>query len=228
MILNRRILSMFFLGFSAGLPLLLIGSTLKTWMAVENVSLQVIGLFSLVTIPSSINFLMAPFLDRYPVPLLGKRRGWLLVSQVGLAVVLAAMAFVNPAKMPVTVAALAVAVSFLNSFQNISLDAFRRELLPENELGIGSSSYVLGFRFAMFIAGAVALYLADVVSWKTVYLLMAALMGVGMLASLLSPEPDAPAPPETLQDAVVLPVRDFLGRPGIFLIFAFVLFYKSK
>lgn len=224
---NRRTASVLFLGFSSGIPLALTGSTLQAWMKTEGVDLSVIGMFSLVGLPYALKFLWAPFMDRFIPPLLGRRRGWILVTQLCLLLSIIAMAFSNPVIHPWLTAAVAVGVSFFSASQDIVVDAYKTELLSPEERGVGVAASTFGYRMAMIVSGAVALILSDHLSWKQVYLVMASTMAVGIVTSLLSPEPDvAVGVPRSIRDAVVMPLLEFFKRRGAWEILLFVVFYK--
>ncbi|HVK61201.1 MAG TPA: AmpG family muropeptide MFS transporter [Bdellovibrionales bacterium] len=226
-LLNWRMLVVFLLGFSSGLPLLLIGGTLKTWFARAEMDLTLIGLFSLVGLPYSFKFLWAPFLDRYIPPFLGRRRGWLVISQIAIGAALFAIASGDPKVAPMFMAATALAIAFFSATQDIVIDAYRREFLNEAEFGFGNSLYVTGYRIAMLVSNAGALFLADIMPWSGVYMLMAALMGVGLLTTLFAPEPKVEAtPPQSLGVAFFGPLKDYFSRPGAWWILAFILLYK--
>src|SRR6185437_2447210 len=224
---SRRLLAVVLLGFSSGMPLALTAGTLQAWMKSEKVDLSTIGIFAAVGLPYALKFLWAPLMDRFVPPFLGRRRGWILVAQVLLVISLAAMAFVHPSKSPGLTAFLAVFVCFFSASQDIAVDAYRADVLETEELGLGSGLHITGYRVAMIISGSIALILADHMSWSSVYLLMASLMSVGVIASLIAPEPTAPAkPPRTIREAVVLPFVEFFKRSGALEILAFVLLYK--
>jgi PAT family beta-lactamase induction signal transducer AmpG len=226
-IFNWRMLVVFLTGFSSGLPLLLIGSTLKAWMTDLQVDLTTIGLFSLVGLPYTLKFLWSPLLDRFTVPGIGRRRGWTLAAQAALVAWLTALACSDPASSPLGVGALALLVAFCSATQDIALDAYRREILSNEELGLGSSLFINGYRVAMLVSGALALYLADRVSWQAVYLLMAAGMLVGMATVAFAPEPEIDGgPPRSMREAIVEPFAEFFRRPGAGLILAFILLFK--
>ena len=216
-------------GFSSGIPLALTGSTLQAWMSQEKVNLTTIGIFSLVGMPYTLKFLWSPFLDRYLPPVLGRRRGWILVLQMLLALGIAWMALTSPSEQSVRMAMIAVVVAFLSASQDIVVDAWRTDTLLPEEYGLGSGAYVMGYRLAMLVSGALALILADRIPWKQVYLLMALSMGVGILCTLfLAPEPqtDAEARPHSLREAVVLPLLDFFKRKGSVEVLSFIVLYK--
>lgn len=214
-------------GFSSGVPLLLTLRTLQAWMTEAGVDLKTIGIFALTGLPYSLKFLWSPIFDRYEILGLGRRRGWLVVTQLGLVATIAAMGFIDPKTETWLMASLAVFVSFFSASQDILVDAYRRETLADSDLGLGSTFYIYGYRIAMWVSGAFAIGLAYYISWNQVYLVMAGVMGVGLGTTLWSAEPkvDAP-PPRTLRDAVVLPFKDFLTRDGAFWILGFILLYK--
>ncbi len=217
---------MLLLGFSAGIPYALTAGTLQAWLATENVDIKTIGLFALVGIPYNWKFLVAPFMDRFFPKFLGRRRGWMLVTQIGLAASIAGMALTSPAYSITAMAGLAVLVAFFSSSQDIVIDAYRTEALEVDEYGAGSAVYIMGYRLAMLVSGALALVMADQYSWKAVYLFMAATIIVGVIGTLLGPEPVTGKPPRTLREAVVEPLKEFFLRPGAIEILLFLLLYK--
>ena len=200
MMKNPRARLMLALGFSSGIPLYLVGSTLKAWMTKEGVSLAQIGYFSLVGTAYTVKFAWSPLMDRYFPPFLGRRRGWMVVTQVLLAIGLFAMGQVNPRTDAALMAALAALVAFFSASQDIAADAYRTELLEENEedRAFGVTTFTLGYRIAMVFAMAVALVVAEYIGWTASYTLMAALMSVGIVATVLAPEPKVERPPLTL------------------------------
>jgi len=226
-ILSARMLVMLLTGFASGLPLLLTGSTLQAWLTDEKIDLSTIGLFALVGLPYTIKFLWSPVLDRVVPPFLGRRRGWMLLLQVISAIAIAALGLLHPATNPWLVASVAVVVTFFSASQDVVFDAFRRESLPDHELGLGTSVFIGGYRLAMLVSGALALALADRIPWRSVYLIMAGCMVVGIVTTLLCDEPkvDAP-PPRTLTEAVVEPFLEFFRRRDALWILAFILLYK--
>ncbi len=227
-IFSGRMLFALLMGFASGLPLLLTGSVLQAWLKRSGIDLTSIGLFALVGLPYTLKFLWAPLFDRYLPPLLGRRRGWLLVMQVALAAALFALSFAHPSPgelLPVSVAALLVA--FFSASQDIVIDAYRRESLADVELGLGSAMYVNGYRIGLLAAGAGGLILAGSYSYETMYQLMAVVMAACIVVTLLAPEPLLPAGrPTTLAEAVFLPFRDYFTRDGAWLALAFILLYK--
>jgi len=200
------------LGFSSGLPLYLTGSTLAAWMTNEGVSLKTIGVFSLVGASYTFKFAWAPLMDRYFPPFLGRRRGWMLVTQLLLAGGLIAMGQVNPRTDAVLMAAMAALVAFLSASQDIVADAYRTDLLTVEERALGVPTFTLGYRLGMLFAMAVALTLSDIVGWKYSYATMGALMSVGVIATLVAREPATTQRPPTLVTAVVHPFLDFFKR----------------
>lgn len=226
-IFSWRMLVTFFLGVSSGIPLLVTGSTLQAWMTDEKVNLAVIGLFSLVGLPYTVKFLWAPVIDRYVPPFMGRRRGWMLISQILLMLAIGAFSLVRPAESSWIVAFLAVFVSFFSASQDIVVDAYRRELLRDEELGLGSSLAVNGYRIGMLISGAFALFLADRIPWNYVYLLLAVSLLVGIVTTCLAPGAEGHViPPKSLCEAVIEPFTDYFKRVGAFEILAFILLYK--
>ncbi|YAF94976.1 MAG: AmpG family muropeptide MFS transporter [Nodularia sp. CChRGM 3473] len=226
---SRKMAALLLLGFSSGLPLFLTSRTLQAWMTVEKVDLTAIGLFSLVGLPYSLKFLWSPLLDRFAIPILGRRRGWLITIQIGLLIAIALMAVQQPKQALQLLAINAVAIAFFSATQDIAADAYRTDVLEELELGAGAAVFVLGYRVALLLTGSLALILADRISWSSVYLLMAVGMVIGIIATLLAPEPKETSPPESLAAAVILPFGEFFQRQGVvqaFLILLFIVLYK--
>jgi MFS transporter, PAT family, beta-lactamase induction signal transducer AmpG len=226
-ILNRRMLVALLMGFSCGLPLSLTADLLKAWMKVERIDLTYIGMMSLVGIPYTVKFLWAPFLDRFTLPFLGRRRGWMLISQVALAVSIAVLGYSKPAESPWMLVLAALLVTFFSASQDIVVDAYRREDLPDEELGLGSSLYINGYRTGMLLASGGGLILADHIPFQMVYLIMAGCMIPGIVTTLLTPEPSAGVgTPRTIKEAVVEPILEYFSRPNALWILAFILLYK--
>jgi PAT family beta-lactamase induction signal transducer AmpG len=218
------------LGFASGLPLFLTGSTLKAWMTVTGIDIRAIGWFSLVALPYSFKFLWAPLLDRYVPPLLGRRRGWLVITQVALTLAIAAMSLQDPTQTLQLLAVNALLIAFFSASQDIAFDAYRTDVLEERELGAGAAIAVLGYRIALLVTGALALILADYIPWQTVYLGLAGLMAISISFSLWAPESQGRSgPPATLLEAVILPFQEFFQRSGMIqgiLILVFIVLYK--
>jgi PAT family beta-lactamase induction signal transducer AmpG len=258
-LLNRRMLICVFTGFSSGLPLYILISLLPAWLKSEGVNLKSIGLFALIQLPFTWKFLWAPLMDRFSLPWLGRRRGWMLLTQICLLLTIPGFGFFNPQQVlqgphsplwlydglsalfgngaaikPLLnlweIAWLALALSFWGASQDIVLDAYRRELLPEQELGIGNSIHINAYRVAGLIPGSLSLILADHLSWQNVFLITALFMLPGMLMTVLIKEPTIAAPPpKTLQDSIVKPFVEFFSRHGAkeaLLILIFMVLYK--
>jgi PAT family beta-lactamase induction signal transducer AmpG len=220
----------FVMGFACGLPLLLTITVLQAWMQQEGVDLTVIGLMALVGLPYTLKFLWAPLLDRYLPPFLGRRRGWLLIIQLLLMAAIATLGFSQPRAHPWLTALAALMVTFFSASQDIVVDAYRREDLADRELGLGSALYVNGYRLGMLLASGGGLILADHVSFRTVYLIMAACLGVGVVTTLLCREPPAPlGRPTSLKEAVIQPFVEYFTRSDLswaLMVLAFILLYK--
>jgi PAT family beta-lactamase induction signal transducer AmpG len=224
---SRRIATVTVLGFASGLPLSLTGGTLQAWMAVSGVDLRTIGIFALVGLPYTLKFFWSPLMDRFVPPWLGRRRGWIIITQVGLMAGIAAMAFSSPRGAPWLLAALAMIVAFTSASQDIVIDAYRTDVLHERERGAGAAVFVIGYRVAALISGALALILSDHIGWHNTYLLMAAVMGVGIISTLLGPEPEEKiAPPANIQEAVLGPMKDFFSRNSALLLLVLIVLYK--
>ena len=224
---SRRIAVITFLGFSSGLPLALTSGTLQAWMAVAGVDLRTIGIFSLVGLPYTIKFLWSPFMDRFVPPWLGRRRGWILITQCILLFGISTMAFSSPKRFPWLLAALALSVTFISASQDIVIDAYRTDVLKERERGAGAAVFVMGYRIAMLISGALALILSDYIGWQNTYLFMAAGMVVGMITTLLGPEPEEKVtPPFSLQEAVSGPLKDYFSRNAAIPLLLLIILYK--
>ncbi len=225
---QRNAAVLLLLGFASGLPLALTAGTLQAWMTVENVDLKTIGFFSLVGQAYVFKFLWSPMMDRYTPPFLGRRRGWLLVTQLALIAGIIAMGFMQPSRDLTLLAALAVVVAFCSASQDIVFDAWKTDILPAEERGSGAAITVLGYRLAMLISGGLALWLADrYLGWQATYWLMALLMLPGLIATLLAKEPDAPArEPHSLRQAVSFPLKDFFQRDNAWLLITLIVLYK--
>ncbi|RRO17898.1 muropeptide MFS transporter AmpG [Pectobacterium aquaticum] len=225
---QRNSLFMLLLGFASGLPLALTSGTLQAWMTVENVDLKTIGFFSLVGQAYVFKFLWSPLMDRYTPPFLGRRRGWLILSQLLLIAAIIGMGFMNPARDLWWLAILAILVAFCSASQDIVFDAYKTDLLPPEERGTGAATSVLGYRLAMLVSGGLALWMADrYFGWQATYWLMAGLMLIGVFAALLAPEPLNSQPaPRTMEQAIVAPLRDFFARNNAWLILLLIVLYK--
>jgi len=242
-LLTRRMLICVFTGFASGLPLYLLLNLVPAWLKTEGISLKAIGLLAIIQLPYTWKFLWSPLLDRFALFRLGRRRSWMLATQIGLLGAIGALGSLSVAGLqaptdlastlafaahPITILALLVAL--LSATQDIALDAFRREILGEAELGLGNSVHVNAYRVAGLIPGSLSLILADHLPWSQVFWITAAFMLPGVLLTLAVSEPPvAASAPRTLRDAVVLPFREFLGRQGwrgALLVLAFIFLYK--
>jgi len=220
-----------FTGFASGLPLYLLLNLLPAWLKTEGLSLRAIGAFALIQFPYTWKFLWAPLLDRYGIlPWLGRRRSWMLLSQLGLLAGIAWLGRLSPVEQLPLVVGLTALIAFLSATQDIALDAFRREILPDNELGLGNAIHVNAYRIAGLVPGSLSLILADRLPWDQVFMITALFMLPGVAMTLWAREPAAASgTPRTLRAAVVEPFKEFFGRHGVrsaLLVLAFLLFYK--
>jgi PAT family beta-lactamase induction signal transducer AmpG len=230
-VFGRRMLICVFNGLSAGMPLFFIYHLIPAWLRSENIDLKTIGLFSLVGIPYTWKFIWSPLMDRYIPPFLGRRRGWMLITQLLLLFSMALVGLFDPGQNIWLIAGLATAVAFFSASQDIVLDAYRRELLPENELGLGNSMYVNGYRAAVFIPGGLGLILGDYLPWSLVFMIIASFMLIGVVKTLLIDEAQKIIrAPRSLNEAVVQPFVEFFSRDGGvvqgLLVLAFLFLYK--
>ena len=215
-ILNKRMLICIFTGFSSGLPLFVLYQLVPGWLRSEGVSLAEIGLFSLIGIPYVWKFIWSPLIDRYSLGGLGRRRSWMLVTQILLLLSIATFGWINPVANIWSVAYLAAGVAFFSASQDIVLDAYRRELLPDNELGLGNSIHVQAYRLSGLVPGSLAFILADHISWQSVFIIVASFMFLGILLTLFIKELETEhEAPKTLQEAIVLPFKDFINSNGL-------------
>src|SRR5262245_35679230 len=226
---SRRMAAVAFLGFYSGLPLYLTSRVLQAWLTINKVDLTAIGLFSLASLPYSLKFLWAPLTDRFSIPGFGRRKGWLFASQAALTIAIAAMALHDPRTALQGLAINAILLSFFSATQDITIDAYRFDILRPDEITVGAALNVMGYRIALILTGSVSLVLADHVSWPSVYLLIAFLMAIGMFFSTRVPDPPYGRPPESLRDAVKMPFVDFFSRKGTSggaLILGFVVLFR--
>lgn len=226
---TRRMLICVFTGFSSGLPLYLLFNLIPAWLRSEQLDLKTIGLFALIQFPYTWKFLWSPLLDRYALPLLGRRRGWMLLTQIGLLTVIASLGAFSPQNDLHTIAYIATLLAFLSATQDIVLDAYRRELLEENELGLGNAVHVNAYRIAGLVPGSLSLILADLLPWDKVFFITAMFMLPGILMTIMVKEPLNITFPRSLREAVVEPFREFINRRGwnnALLILIFLFFYK--
>ena len=228
-LLNKRMLICIFTGFSSGLPLYILVSLLPAWLKTEGVSLKEIGLFALIGLPFTWKFIWAPLFDRYALPF-GRRRGWLFVTQLGLFVSLPVFGFFHPQIDIRTIAFFCVWVAFLSASQDVVLDAYRRELLPDVELGLGNAVHVNAYKIASLVPGSLSLILADHMEWSSVFMMTALFMLPGLVMTLLVTEPALKnVAPKTLRAAVVEPFQEFITRNGLnsaLTVLLFIFLYK--
>jgi MFS transporter, PAT family, beta-lactamase induction signal transducer AmpG len=228
-LLNRRMLICIFTGFSSGLPLYILISLVPAWLRSEGVDLKAIGLFALIQLPFTWKFLWSPLFDRYTPPL-GRRRGWLLIWQLMLLIAIPAFGILHPDLDLGSIACLAGMLAFFSASQDIVLDAYRRELLTDSELGLGNAIHVNAYKISGLVPGSLSLILADHLAWESVFLITALFMLPGILMTLLVSELALKnGAPKTLRAAVVEPFQEFIGRNGIksaLVVLAFIFFYK--
>jgi len=226
---NRRMLVCIFTGFSSGMPLFVLYQMIPLWLRGEGLDLKTIGLFSIIGLPYNWKFVWSPLMDRFVPPFLGRRRGWALTTQVLLLGALASFSAVDPQANIWHAVVVVAMVALFSASQDIVLDAHRRELLPDEELGIGNSMFVNAYRLSTLVPGSLALILADQMPWSQVHLIVAAFMLIGIATTLLMPEVPVVATPKSFRDAVVEPFREFFGRTGTGgagKVLAFMLLYK--
>lgn len=226
-IFNGRIAAVLVLGFSSGLPLALSGGTLQAWLTVEGVDIRTIGLFSLVGLPYTLKFLWAPLMDRFVIPIFGRRRGWIVLCQIVLIGIILGMSVSSPKNALWLLAILAFFLTFVSASQDIAIDAYRAEVLKNRERGLGAAVSVTGYRVAMLVSGALALVLSEFLGWGATYMLMALILTLGVLAVWLGPEPEySAAPPASMKEAVAGPFAEFFSRSGVWSLLALIILYK--
>lgn len=224
---NPRTAVMLPLGFASGLPLALVSDTLRMWLNEVGVALASIGIFGLVAFPYTVKFLWAPVMDRYAAPWLGRRRGWMLLTQIGLVAAIAAVALAGATHLLWLLGVLALVAAFLSASQDISFDAYRTDVLQAEERGFGAALSVTAYRLAMLASGGFALFLADHIGFERTYLVMAGFMTLGIIGTLLAPEPvEQPPPPGSLRQAVEGPMREFFSRRSAVWLLVLILLYK--
>lgn len=225
---QQRLWTVCLLGFSSGLPLALTGSTLQAWFTVSGIDIVTIGLLALVGQPYVFKFMWAPLLDRYIPPLLGRRRGWMVITQLVLMVFVLSFAFMSPNTHPGFIACVAVAIAFFSATQDIAVDAYRADILKPEERGLGAAFSVTGYRVAMLVSGGIALILADYFGWTVTFVGLAFCLCIGVFAAWRGEEPfcDAQHTPNTLKTAVIEPFKAFLKRDRVLWILAFIVLYK--
>lgn len=228
--LNRRMLICVFLGFSSGLPLFILLSLMQAWLAKSGLNVKALGLFALVMFPYTWKFLWSPLMDRFSFGSLGRRRGWMALTQGLLFVSIGLMGMLDPLTQVPLIAAAACAIAFLSASQDIVIDAYRREILPDNEQGLGGAIHVNAYKVAGMVPGALSLILADLMAWQPVFWITAAFMLPGLICTFLIAEPRVYGqPPKNMREAVVLPFREFIARGGwgnALAILGFIFLYK--
>jgi PAT family beta-lactamase induction signal transducer AmpG len=213
-LLNRRMLICVMTGLASGMPLYLLIQLVPAWLRAADVSLAEIGLFALVGLPYTWKFLWAPLMDRIALPL-GRRRGWMLVAQIGLVLSIGALGYIDPLHETALVAVFASVIAFLSATQDVAIDAYRREILPDEELGIGNAIHVQAYRIASLVPGSLSLILADLLPWVWVFWITAAFMGVGIVLSLSVTEPENFSPqPKTFRESLIKPFSEYFQRVG--------------
>ena len=228
-LLTRRMLICVFTGFSSGLPLFLLLNLLPAWLKTEGISLKEIGLFALIQFPYTWKFLWSPLMDRYALPWLGRRRSWMAMAHVALVAAVAWLGSLSPKESLGTIAAIACVIAVLSATLDIALDAFRRELLDDVELGLGNAVYVNAYKVAGLVPGSLSLWLADRLPWFEVFAITALFMLPGLIMTLMVKEPGRAPAPRSLKEAVVEPFREFMGRSGVqgaLLVLGFIFLYK--
>lgn len=236
---SRKMVAILVFGFSSGLPFALTDDAFRGWMADAQLDLRTIGWLSLVSLPYSLKFLWSPFLDRFVPPFLGRRRGWMAISQVCLVAGILALSLqigmisALPASQRLAalqlLAVIALSVTFLSATQDIAIDAYRADILTEREVGAGAALTILGYRIALLLTGGIAFILADYLGWQQTYALISVMMAIGLLTSFWAPEPKKVTPPESLKQAVILPFREFFQRLGTqqaLLALAFIILFR--
>jgi PAT family beta-lactamase induction signal transducer AmpG len=227
---NRQMLICVSLGFSSGLPLFILYNLLSAWLKSENVDLKSIGLFALVGFPYTWKFVWSPLMDRFHFPLLGRRRGWMLVTQIALLATVAAMGLYSPQTDLTAIVFLCGAIAFLSASQDIVIDAYRREMLSDAQQGSGTALFVNAYKLSTLVPGSLSLILSDFLSWQVVFMITSLFMLPGVLTTLIISEPKIYGdPPKNLREAVVLPFREFIHRSGwshALLVLAFIFLYK--
>ncbi|MDO5685836.1 MAG: AmpG family muropeptide MFS transporter [Neisseria sp.] len=226
----RKTVICIFTGFSSGLPLYFVLNLIPVWLKTDNIDLKVIGLMALIQLPYTLKFLWAPFLDGFSLPFLGRRRGWLLSAQLGIIAAMSLYGLLQPQRDLWFVVGISVLLTFFSATQDVVIDAFRREILADNELGLGNAVHVNAYRIASLIPGSLSLVLTDYLSWGSVFVVTALFMLPGIAMTLLAKEPPLNhAAPKTLRDTVVLPFQEFFTRKGVqhgLLVLSFIFLYK--
>ena len=227
---NRKMLTCIFLGFTSGMPLFVLFQLIPAWLRSNEVDLATIGLFALVSLPYTWKFVWSPLMDRYSPPFLGRRRGWALVTQVALLAVIGMLGHLDPAQSLQAIVVLVFFIALFSASQDIVIDAYRRELLADDELGAGTSLFINAYRLSSLVPGSLSLILSDLLPWVVVYWITAAFMLVGVVTTLVIREvSDDALAPASIREAIIDPFREFFARDGItagLAILAFMFLYK--
>ena len=228
-VVNKRSLICVFTGLASGMPLYLLIQLVPAWLRDAGVSLAEIGLFALVGLPYTWKFLWAPLMDRWQLPL-GLRRGWMLLTQIGLIITIGLLGHIDPGNATGLVAAMAVIIAIFSATQDVAIDAYRRELLPDEELGLGNSIHVQAYRISSLVPGSLSLILADLLPWSAVFWITAAFMSVGVALTVFVAEPPREErQPTSLAESVIAPFKDYVARRGwhsLLLALLFMFAYK--
>jgi len=229
-VFNRRMFICIFNGLTAGMPIYFLAQLIPAWLRAENVDLKTIGFFGLVMLPYAFKYAWAPLLDRYIPPFLGRRRGWMMIAQIALFICMISMAFLNPSHNLDFVLYMAFGIGLFSATQDIVLDAYRRELLSDNELGLGNSIYANAYRVSGFIPGGLGLILSDYMAWSSVFIIISLFMLIGIIHTMMISEIESEIePPKSLKEAIVSPFVEFFQRDGFksgLFILLFIFFYK--
>ena len=226
LIANRRLLAVLLLGFSSGFPIAFVAGTLQAWLKTHGLNIRLIGMATLLQLPYLLKFLWAPFLDRYALPFLGRRRGWIFVTQVLAALLIGAMSLLDPSQAVLPVAMVAFALAFVGASQDVVIDAYRTDIVSGAERGPAASATQTGYRLALLVTGAAAFILAEQIGWPATHRWMACIMFACIAATLVAPEPTGIRPPTSLKEAVVEPLREILARWPLLPLILLLVLYK--
>jgi len=223
---SPKMLAILFLGAASGFPNQITESALQAWLKDAGATNITIGVMSYVALPYLLKFLWAPFIDRYPLPLLGRRRGWILAMQVALAATIALFALQNPALALAPITACAVAIVFFSATQDIAIDAYRTDVSLPSERGLAAAATNLGYRSAAWVASACALIVADHFGWRLAFLILAVAMLLFGVATVRAPSSHNNYQPRSLRESVVVPLKELLGTPSATTLIVVVLLFK--
>jgi PAT family beta-lactamase induction signal transducer AmpG len=228
-LLTKKMLICVFTGFTSGLPLFILISLLPAWLSTSGIDLKTIGLFALIQFPFTWKFIWAPLFDRFTFGM-GRRRGWLIIFQLLLLITICTFGFVDAQSQLSVIVIISTIIAFFSASQDVVIDAYRRELLSDSELGIGNAIHVNAYKISSLIPGSLSLILADFFDWQFVFLVTGLFMLPGIIMTLLIKEPLLRyGTPKTLKEAVIEPFKEFKNRKGIkeaFLILLFIFLYK--